>query len=88
MHHAPYIVVCIISYTVSHKKVAFVAITLPNANQFSKFFHCQKEDEIGNKKCKNLHWKIIYFPHTLNVLPHYVVKCKHSKMTQIVQKLQ
>jgi len=55
--------------------------TLPNVNRFSKFVTAGKRMNFATKMYKN-------FYYSLNVLLHYLVKYKHSKMTQIVQKLR
>jgi len=53
------------------KKVVWIsAITLRNINGFSKFYQCWQEDEMSKKR-ENFH-------QTLNMLPYYLAKCRHS----------
>jgi len=71
-------------YTVSDKKLALCFF----GNNFAK---CQLIFEIlslleRGRNLKQNMWK--HFRRTFIVLLHYLVKCKRSKMTQIVHKLQ
>jgi len=60
-------------------------ITLQNVTRFSEFLQCWEENEISNKTCIR---KISPHLKCVAVLLRYPVKCKRSKITQIVHKLQ
>ena len=55
------------------------ALTLSNINRFSKFFHCQNQEEI----CNN----IIKIHHTASVSLHYIAKCQQVMVSVGVSRM-
>jgi len=64
------------TYRVAQKLAPFLyALTFPNINRFSKFFHCQNLEKI----CSNTVTKDPTTPQVCDVSLHYLVKCQCLK---------